>query len=176
MLVDLPGDGIALWVRDDPLIRILSEGRESQRIAEGVYLSHFNFSLELKAAHLLVSEYPFSPWMNPDTTPHDGGKRHEDTEKFIVETVMDPNTPDDFGVCDHWTQITEKWPVIVDDYEHRYIIALVEIRRDDQEASGGWRWHKWGTYLGTQNPTHEYLYDDTHIDVVYTYHIYEIYA
>lgn len=32
----------------------------------------------------------------------------------------------------------------------------------------------WGAYIGNQNPQHEYIYDDKHIDKVYCYHIYEI--
>jgi hypothetical protein len=38
----------------------------------------------------------------------------------------------------------------------------------------GWRYHKWGDYIGSQNPQSEYLYDDTHIDAVWTFHIYEL--
>ncbi len=53
-------------------------------------------------------------------------------------------------------------------------ISMVEIRREDEESQGGWRYHKWGPYYGTQKPEHEYLYDDKHIDAVWTYHVYEV--
>jgi hypothetical protein len=37
-----------------------------------------------------------------------------------------------------------------------------------------WRWHKWGEYIGTKNPQHEYLYDeDESIQEVFCYHIYK---
>lgn len=79
----------------------------------------------------------------------------------------------EYGVCDNWEQITARWPHLVADPE-AYFISMVEIRREHQSPDGGWRWHKWGEYIGTQKPEHEYLYDEKHIDVVYTYHIYRL--
>lgn len=80
---------------------------------------------------------------------------------------------DHYGVCDSPEQLLEHLPHLAEDPE-AYMVAMVEIRRDRQSDWGGWRWHKWGPYIGTQNPQHEYLYDEKHIDVVYTYHIYRI--
>lgn len=53
-------------------------------------------------------------------------------------------------------------------------LPFVKMERCEQYPEGGWRWHKWGPYIGVQNPQCEYLYDEKNIDVVYTYHIYEI--
>lgn len=55
-----------------------------------------------------------------------------------------------------------------------YLIGLSTVNRKDEPEGGGWRWGKWGKYIGTQKPQHEYIYNDTHIDTVYCYHIYEI--
>lgn len=55
-------------------------------------------------------------------------------------------------------------------------VFLVEVRREHQSPQGGWRHHKWGPYLGTQEPQHEHLYDDKHIERVFTYHIYHVVA
>lgn len=79
----------------------------------------------------------------------------------------------EYGVCDNWEQITARWPHLVADPE-AYLIAMVEMRREHQSEYGGWRWHKWGEYIGTQKSENEYIYDDKHIDVVYTYHVYRL--
>jgi hypothetical protein len=40
---------------------------------------------------------------------------------------------------------------------------------------GGWRWHKWGPYIGKGEPTTEYLDDeDGFADGVYVYHFYVV--
>jgi hypothetical protein len=78
-----------------------------------------------------------------------------------------------YGVCDNPEQILAKFYSDLMDPAREFIIVLVEVKRADQEPQGGWRWHKWGEYIGTQNPQNEYLYDDTHIDSVLTYSIYE---
>lgn len=77
-----------------------------------------------------------------------------------------------YGVCDNIDQILALYSELDAD-DRRFVVTLTRIRRADQSESGGWRWHKWGEYIGTQKPEHEYLYDDTHIDEVFVYHIYE---
>lgn len=78
------------------------------------------------------------------------------------------------GVCDSYEQVLEKYKEKIDDPNRNYVIGLSTVERVKQPSDGGWRWHKWGEYIGTQNPEHEYIYDDTHIDKVYCFHIYEI--
>jgi hypothetical protein len=145
MLVDLPPD----WrTRRDP-IGVILKGLDyaPTRVARGVYESHFNFYYDIRS--LVKSEYPFIDSL--DIGPHP------------------------FGVCDHWSQITERWPVI-DLADEHYLISLTPIRREEEPPEGGWRWHKWGPYIGNQRPRHEYIFDDTHIDVVYCYRIFEVLA
>jgi hypothetical protein len=43
----------------------------------------------------------------------------------------------------------------------------------NQPKEDGWRWRKWGQYIGALEPTCEYIADEPHIDKVYVYHIYE---
>lgn len=78
-----------------------------------------------------------------------------------------------YGVCDSKEQLFEKFPILKTS-ERRFAVSFVSVKRADQEPEGGWRWHKWGPYIGEQNPQHEYLFDDTHIDLVFTYHVYEV--
>mgnify|MGYP000101825354 CR=1 FL=1 len=52
-------------------------------------------------------------------------------------------------------------------------VSFVRIRRDEQSSSGGWRWHKWGKYIGKQKPQCEYIYDEPEIEEVYTFSVYQ---
>jgi hypothetical protein len=47
------------------------------------------------------------------------------------------------------------------------------VIKANQSHEGGWRWHKWGEYIGKYEPQYEYLYDEPEIEKVYVYHIYE---
>lgn len=78
-----------------------------------------------------------------------------------------------YGVCDHYEQILEREPCLVNDPDRKFIITITPILKANQEPDGGWRWHKWGEYIGTKNPQCEYLYDEPDIEKVYCYHIYE---
>lgn len=77
----------------------------------------------------------------------------------------------EYGVCDTPEQAVEK--LRLREHGVKLFVTFVRIRRDEQSRSGGWRWHKWGDYIGNQNPQNEYLYDDRHIDEVYTFHVYQ---
>jgi len=78
-----------------------------------------------------------------------------------------------YGVCDNITQLLEKCPELEADENRQFTVTLTPVWKNAQESSGGWRWHKWGDYIGTQDPQHEYLYDEEGIDLVYCFHIYE---
>ena len=78
-----------------------------------------------------------------------------------------------YGVCDHHLQILDQCPELALDPNREFVIMLTAVDRDDQPEHDGWRWHKWGPYIGTFESKCEYLYDEVGIDRVYCYHIYE---
>lgn len=77
-----------------------------------------------------------------------------------------------YGVCDSLEQIKEHYPELEDPSRY-FVVVLTEVRRDEQSEWGGWRWHKWGEYIGNHQITHEYLYYEKDIERVFCYHIYE---
>lgn len=80
----------------------------------------------------------------------------------------------EYGVCDTYQQVLDRYPILLDE-SRAFIITLVSIKKSEQSPSGGWRWHKWGEYIGTKNPQYEYLFDEgPDIEEVFTYHIYEL--
>jgi hypothetical protein len=78
-----------------------------------------------------------------------------------------------YGVCDNYQQIIEQAPELSDE-KRNFVISITKISKDKEPEEGGWRWHKWGPYIGEQESTTEYLYDEPEIDEVYVYHIYEL--
>lgn len=78
----------------------------------------------------------------------------------------------EYGVCDDYRQILEQCPDILSS-DRQFVITLAEMCKSDQPDWGGWRWHKWGPYIGVHEPQCEYLYDEPEIEQVYCYHIYE---
>ncbi len=128
------------------MLRDVRAATRSERLYEGVYRSNWwNFELEFRGRQYFEFDYPKS-------------------------------LPDDFscyGVCDSPEQLMEKLPNTVKSGPKFYVVSMVRLRKDEQEE-GGWRWHKWGEYIGTQNPQCEYLKDEPDIEEVWTYHVYEL--
>lgn len=83
------------------------------------------------------------------------------------------DTPSTYCVCDTPEQAVAYWQARVDDPDRNYLIILTPIHRQPGNT-GGWRWHKWGPYIGTQQPQCEYLDDEPEIEMVYVAHIYEL--
>lgn len=85
-----------------------------------------------------------------------------------------PGYDDDYisGVADNIQQIIDHHPE-VNEPDREFVITMTPIIAREQPAEGGWRWHKWGEYIGTQDPQCEYLRDEPVIEKVYVYHIYE---
>jgi hypothetical protein len=80
---------------------------------------------------------------------------------------------DNHGVCDNYQQILDKFPVLVES-KVKYCICITPIEKKKQSSWGGWRWHKWGAYIGNMEPTCEYLFDEPIIEKVYVYTVYKL--
>ena len=85
---------------------------------------------------------------------------------------------DAYGVCDSPEQFKRAVGDMLISSPRKFCVSFVRIDRDlsNKGKGGGWRWHKWGEYIGEQTPTTEYLDDEESIETVYTYHIYELVA
>ena len=103
-------------------------------------------------------------------------------EKIIdADIVSDLDTADEwgdrfesYGVCDNYKQILRKFSQLKDPNK-QFVIFLVRIVKKDQDSTGGWRWHKWGSYIGDKTPQCEYIFNEgPDIEEVFTFHIYEV--
>lgn len=160
MLVDLPGG----W--KDPtnhefvyhLRNALGQsGTEAPlRVYRGVYLAHINFNHEI--GHLIKNDWP-SFTGGTDWTDFD----YRNDDLF-----------NSYGVVDHWTQLPLKR---LDGDDRPLLVFLGRHAKADQSPRGGWRWHKWGPYLGVfreQAAAHEYLYDTPDVVEVWSYQVVEL--
>ena len=77
-----------------------------------------------------------------------------------------------YGVCDDYQQVLDQCPMLRES-DREFVIFVTAVHKSDQYEEGGWRWHKWGEYIGALTPTCEYLYDEPEIRLVYVYHITE---
>lgn len=85
----------------------------------------------------------------------------------------------DYGVADNASQVLDYYEHLLkenNDYmsERKFIILMTPIFREDEPEDGGWRWHKWGIYIGDFDHKCEYLYDEQGIDYVWVFEILEI--
>jgi hypothetical protein len=82
-----------------------------------------------------------------------------------------------FGVCDSPEQFfADVLPALKAD-ARAFVIGFTHITKDVANAGngGGWRWHKWGPYIGHGTPTCEYLDDEAEFDAgVYVYQIIDV--
>lgn len=168
MLVDLKtatatADEEQLWV-----VRALGEPltltRHGRGLYEGGVNSHHAF------ADVIRDEWPFDPWPAQNATD-------DELRAFIDEyrrRIDEDGWPyASYGVSDSLPQVVERYPVLETDPRPLVVIGSV-VRRDEQPEYGGWRWHKWGPYVGNHEPAYEYLYDEVGIDQVWVWHIYEV--
>lgn len=55
-----------------------------------------------------------------------------------------------------------------------YMLGCHPVFNHHDDASGGWRWHKWGPYLGKHTPQCQYLNEEKNIDYVLLWHLYPL--
>lgn len=145
----------------DPILDVISITNHKSfypdEVLTGIYvLGHWNFDSILERLGYKVDSYPHI-LIEPS---------REEDDISIAPVV---------GVCDSPMQLFEKYKDIALNHPNRkFVVAMVPLNKADQPKEGGWRWRKWGEYIGEQKPVMEYLADEPVIETVYTFHIYEI--
>jgi len=104
-------------------------------------------------------------------------KETESWDSFQPDNLEDynkcKNPRSNYGVCDNYKQILNLYPELIENNTN-YIVLMTPVFKEHQSSTGGWRWHKWGPYIGDKNPICEYLYDEPDINLVFVYNIYEV--
>lgn len=100
-------------------------------------------------------------------------KLSEEQKAQLIKNLRKYSVMKDYGVCDDASQVRNRFRFL-EKLENKYIIMMRPVWRSGQSERGGFRYHRNGPYIGTQNPKHEYLYDDKHIDRVFLFSVSEI--
>lgn len=84
------------------------------------------------------------------------------------------------GVSDNLDQIDEYIKTKINEYEKyyqseleeiEYVVKVTPILKSHEPETGGWRWSKWGEYIGTRESEAEYLYDEPEIDTIFVFSV-----
>jgi hypothetical protein len=95
------------------------------------------------------------------------------------EKIFTDYSKSEYGVADNVEQIKEYFKDEISDTENKYVISLTPVGqdKDNKGKGGGWRWHKWGPYIGILNRECEYIDDEDFGDdfeYVLVFHLYKI--
>lgn len=101
------------------------------------------------------------------------GLNIEEYNSFLYKDVPNPSFRENFGVADNIEQILKHYPELLQSKD-KFIVLISDVYRKDQPESYGFRYEKFGDYIGTQDIQHEFMYDDKHIDKVIIYWIFKI--
>jgi hypothetical protein len=137
----------------------------------GIYASNsFNFNHTIES---FTGDKVYRGEFGKDGTPYhiDWGSSDIDLINSIYDKCISP-----YGVADNLEQIKEYFKDSINHPTNKVVISIVTILREDEKKHDGmgWRWHKWGEYIGTQNPQYEYLADEPEIESVMVFHAYMI--
>lgn len=79
-----------------------------------------------------------------------------------------------YGVCDDLANFMEMVGDQLEVDQRSFVVFMTPVLKAAQGPEGGWRWHKWGPYIGKHKPEAEYLYDEPFIEGVFCYSVYEV--
>jgi hypothetical protein len=98
---------------------------------------------------------------------------HFNFDNYVAN--IDDDDYGEYGVADNLEQVKAAHAKLINAKNKHVCIAMTKIIKAEQSPEGGWRWHKWGPYIGNKNPQCEYLFDeDESIQEVYCWHIYKL--
>lgn len=76
-----------------------------------------------------------------------------------------------FGVADSIEQVKAYYEPLESLSEQFFIMVTPVYRKEQSSPFGGFRFHKWGKYIGKHDIRHEYLCDEKDMDMVYTFRV-----
>lgn len=157
----------------------ISNQHEELKEKDGIYYTDLNADLWFEEAGLKIHS-PYGDYY--DKAHKTWSYRKERDMKFISVyeiaemyklALYGDSRHVQYGVCDNAEQILKKWSHL-ENGRQRHFITMTPISKEKQPPSDGWRWHKWGEYIGNHDIKCEYLYDEKDIEVVYVFHIYTL--
>jgi hypothetical protein len=151
MLVDIT-------IKRDRVMELLSsitgDATPTRNLGKGLYIANLNFDGII--VEPVEQFFAMDKDGNVDTNGH-----WRDGPEF-----------NSYGVCDSPEQFMKRFGDLLVKSPREICVAFTPMRRSEQPKNGGWRWGKWGPYIGNQKPSREYIADEPDIEEVYCYHAY----
>jgi len=138
-----------------------------------------NGKSSLKGEKAKWQEKTVDVYMKSPRRKRDNMKDHMvKTIGFELERYPELDDMSPYGTSDHIDPIEEKilpkLQKIEKETGRKFLIDFEIVEKKNQPPKNGWRWSKWGPYIGEKKRQAEYLYDEPEFDTVLLYHIYEI--
>jgi len=154
---------------NDPILMALSDGDNTvEQLEPGVYvIQHFNFGT------MIGNDWEQWPNDVDDMLPENAYGVCDTPEQFFAHElgvyIREHKTR---KFCVSFTHVAKNIEVINEANPDDPLAVVSDGYKTP--SAGGWRWHKWGPYIGGGKPKCEYLDDETGFDDgVYCYHVYE---
>jgi len=124
-------------------------------IETGIYRSSVPFNFPEEEFVETLDGYDY------DEKLYDINKKENETMRQFNERNLENWIPQ-YGVADSIEQIKEFYAKQINDKKQKFIISVSPVYQDKENKGkgGGWRWDKWGKYIGNLNPKCEYLDDE----------------
>jgi len=163
------------------LVNLTPYKKESKRRLEIAKQHNFEYTPQYdKTLHLEVGIYRCNMDFN---FTHEEFKEFKDDNNISDDNSYNAFAPNyekaQYGVADSVEQIKEYFKEEIEDKNNKYFITVTYVFQDKENRGkgGGWRWHKWGTYIGKLNSEYEYLDDEDfgeEFKYVLCYHLFKI--
>ncbi len=139
-------------------------------IEDGIYDTGFSFNYEIEdlTDFQLVAKRGSLSNMGKD------GNIKILPDKGPIGSFFEDNPKPLYGVADNIEQVKEYFAPAINNPDVQFVISITELHKKNEPERDGWRWHKWGEYIGTKNSQCEYLADEPEIDKVVIFHGYYI--
>ena len=169
--------GLKYTTEGNDIVCDIDKNHKKWEKLEGLDDTFFYAIREIEPGIYLTSDYGFDNHMEDFSDMEIYGKYRSLSKDGIPieDTILswDESCRAPYGVCDSVAQIKDVYKSLIDS-DKPIVISLREVRKCDQPDKDGWRWHKWGKYIGTQERTTEYLADEPNIESVYIYHVHAL--
>jgi len=143
-------------------------------IEQGIYQSNFAFNFSKDEFIEKLDDY------NYNERYYQKNKKEDETllQFYFCEDSI-AKYIDMYGVADNVEQIKEFYKEQIEDTKRKFVISITPVyqEKENKGKGGGWRWHKWGEYIGKLDSQCEYLDDEEFGDdfeYVLCFYLYEV--
>ena len=157
---------------DDKFNNIILEEDDQSIDFTGVYMTHLNGDHDIDN---LTNHRKLKPHEEPNDLFICGVSDNATQVKKYIDECIHAYQHDDETDIDKYFDGEDLVQFMIameeQNREYGFVLLLTPIINEHNGEWGGWRWHKWGEYIGHHKIKHEYLNDEKGIDFVFTWEL-----